>query len=216
MFIFCVIDQTKHLNAVLQAWKGLGITGVTIIESTGLHRHTEQPHIPMRYALSSTSSERGNITLFSVVESEGLIQRCLVATEAVVGDFGGPNSRINVPFFTIPDESFTHLPGWQQTLYKIKRRQSVTPECQAETHLYVPTNPAVAEASGRYWDEKNQQVRSNRSSYNRVPTILAAQRQIFLEPSRVQFPIPRRASRPRPIPAPECPSAPGSLRSPAQ
>ena len=92
--ILCVIDQTEHLDAVLQAWVGLGITGVTILESTGLHRLTEQPHIPMRYAFGNTSSERGNFTLYSVVESEGLIQRCLEATEAVVGDFGAPNTGI--------------------------------------------------------------------------------------------------------------------------
>lgn len=94
--ILCVIDQPEYLNAVLKSWKEIGITGVTILESTGLYRLSEQPHIPMRYAFGSTSSERGNLTLFSVVESEEMIQLCLGRTEAVVGDFSGPNTGIFV------------------------------------------------------------------------------------------------------------------------
>jgi len=78
--ILCVIDKPDHLNAVLQEWQQNGITGVTILESTGLHRLAEQPHIPMRYVFGSTSSERGNITLFAVVENEEIIQRCLEIT----------------------------------------------------------------------------------------------------------------------------------------
>jgi hypothetical protein len=94
--IVCVIDQLDHLNAVLQAWKAHGITGITMLESTGLHRLSEIPHVPMRYAFPSASSERGNITLFTVVEKEETIQRCLEITEAIVGDFNGPNTGIFV------------------------------------------------------------------------------------------------------------------------
>lgn len=92
--IVCVIDQPEHLNAVLTAWRKNGINGVTILESTGLHRLAEQVHIPMRYAHGSTSAERGNVTLFTVVEKEETIQRFLELTEAVVGDFNGPNTGI--------------------------------------------------------------------------------------------------------------------------
>jgi hypothetical protein len=94
--IVCVIDQPEQLNAVLHAWKENGITGITILESTGLHRLSEQPHIPMRYVFGSTHSERGNITLFTVVETEAFIQRCLEITETIVGDFNGPNTGIFV------------------------------------------------------------------------------------------------------------------------
>lgn len=94
--IVCVIDQPDHLNAVLQAWKANGITGITMLESTGLHRLSEQPHVPMRYAFGSASSERGNITLFTVVEKEETIQHCLEITETIVGDFSGPNTGIFV------------------------------------------------------------------------------------------------------------------------
>lgn len=94
--ILCVIDQPEHLNSVLQAWRKGGITGVTLLESTGLHRLSQQSHVPMRYAFGSASSERGNITLFTVVEDETLIQRCLEITEAIVGDFNEPNTGVFV------------------------------------------------------------------------------------------------------------------------
>lgn len=92
--ILCVIDQPEQLRPVLLAWQQQGITGVTILESTGIHRLSEQPHIPMRYAFGSASSERGNITLFTIVETEEAIQRCLQATEELVGDLDGPNTGI--------------------------------------------------------------------------------------------------------------------------
>jgi hypothetical protein len=94
--ILCVIDQPEKLNDVLHAWRQDGITGVTILESTGLHRLSQQAHVPMRYAFGSANSERGNLTLFTIVEDEATIQRCLALTEAVVGDFNGPNTGIFV------------------------------------------------------------------------------------------------------------------------
>lgn len=92
--IVCVIDQPEHLSRVLHAWRDNGITGVTILESTGLHRFTQQPHIPMRYLFGKTEAEGGNVTLFTVVDQEEMIQRCLELTEAVVGDFNNPHTGI--------------------------------------------------------------------------------------------------------------------------
>jgi hypothetical protein len=92
--ILCVIDQPERLAAVLRAWKDIQVSGVTILESTGIHRLIEQHHIPMRYSIGSTSPEQGNVTLFTVVENEDLIHHCLEATEAVIGDFAGPNTGI--------------------------------------------------------------------------------------------------------------------------
>lgn len=94
--VMCVIDQPEDLKPVLKIWQQNGIRGVTIIESTGLHRFSRQPHIPMRYAYSGGTSEWGNYTLLTVVESEEDIQRCLRLAEEVVGDFNGPNTGIFV------------------------------------------------------------------------------------------------------------------------
>lgn len=92
--ILCVIDQIDHVNAVLKSWKGIGVTGVTILESTGLHRVIQQAPVPMRYAFGSPSAERGNVTLLTVVENEEKVQNCMEATESVIGDFSEPNTGI--------------------------------------------------------------------------------------------------------------------------
>lgn len=92
--ILCVIDQPERLRPLLHAWKQNNITGVTIMESTGMHRLSEHTHVPMRYLFGSSAPERGNITLFTVVEDEETIQRCLEVTESIIGNFNEPNTGI--------------------------------------------------------------------------------------------------------------------------
>lgn len=94
--ILCVVDQVDQLNTVLDAWRNNGIRGVTIVESTGLHRHIAKLHIPMRYTFGSASAERGNVTLLTVVETEEMARRCLEITESITGDFDDPNTGIFV------------------------------------------------------------------------------------------------------------------------
>lgn len=74
---------------------------------------------------------------------------------------------VRVTSVAIPDERLTHLPNWQRKLYEIKRSKSITAERQAETYVYLAADPAAANISGSYWDENNQQVRSNKNSYNK-------------------------------------------------
>lgn len=74
---------------------------------------------------------------------------------------------VRVTNVAIPDERITHLSGWVQSLYKLKRRMAITPERQAETYVYLAADPVVENITGGYWDENNRQVRANRSAYNR-------------------------------------------------
>lgn len=74
---------------------------------------------------------------------------------------------VRVTNVAVPDERLTNIPRWALQLYQLKRRMAITPERQAETYVYLATDPAVAAISGGYWDENNRQVRSNRNSYNR-------------------------------------------------
>lgn len=92
--ILCVIDDPHKVNSVMKAWRTAGVSGVTIVESTGLHRTQKAPRIPMRYLIDREEWERGNITLLAVVDDEAMIQRCLEAAESVVGDFDSPNSGV--------------------------------------------------------------------------------------------------------------------------
>ena len=92
--VMCVVDDPAKLDAVLDAWKKAGTGGVTVIESTGFHRLRTIPAVPMRYTFGPTRSERGNYSLFSVVENEAMIQLCLEATESVLGSLSNPNTGI--------------------------------------------------------------------------------------------------------------------------
>jgi NAD(P)-dependent dehydrogenase (short-subunit alcohol dehydrogenase family) len=73
---------------------------------------------------------------------------------------------VRVTNVAVPDERLAHLPGWMKKLYDIKRSKSITPERQAETYVYLAADPVVATVTGGYWDENNQQVQSNKNSYN--------------------------------------------------
>lgn len=92
--ILCVVDDPHKTTNVMKAWRMAGVSGITVIESTGLHRVQKARHIPMPYLIGGEESERGNITLLAMIEDEALIQRCLEAAESVVGDFNTPNSGI--------------------------------------------------------------------------------------------------------------------------
>jgi NAD(P)-dependent dehydrogenase (short-subunit alcohol dehydrogenase family) len=74
---------------------------------------------------------------------------------------------VRVTNVAIPDERISHLPKWIQKIYSLKRSMSITPERQAETYVYLAADPEVQNITGGYWDENNQQVRSNQNSYNR-------------------------------------------------
>jgi len=75
---------------------------------------------------------------------------------------------IRVTNVALPDEKIAHLPAWMQRLYRLKRGMAITPERQAETYVYLATDPRVEKITGGYWDENNRQVRSNRKSYDRA------------------------------------------------
>jgi len=81
-------------------------------------------------------------------------------------DTGVTVNCVRVTNVAISDDRLTHLPVWMRKLYSLKRKFSITPERQAETYLYLAADPKVAEVTGKYWDENNKQVESNKNSYN--------------------------------------------------
>ncbi len=92
--IMLVLDDSDHLDAILEAWSDLGVSGVTIIESSGMHRRLVK-RIPMRYLYGNQAiEESGNLTLLVIVRKEKLIQECLKAAEKIVGDLNQPNTGV--------------------------------------------------------------------------------------------------------------------------
>ncbi|MEJ5201108.1 MAG: hypothetical protein WHV66_02645 [Anaerolineales bacterium] len=94
--IMLILDQPNKLIEVLDAWDAVGICGATILESTGVFKlRTRQLNLPARYAFPlSEITEQGNYTIISIVPDEPMIQRCLEATEQIIGDLNQPKTGI--------------------------------------------------------------------------------------------------------------------------
>jgi hypothetical protein len=99
--ILLVLQDTAKLEDVLTAWENAGVKGITILRSLGLahaHRHALREDIPLIPSLDDFLSrdEDFNRTLFTVTDSEELIDRVIEVTEAITGDLDSPNSGLLV------------------------------------------------------------------------------------------------------------------------
>lgn len=98
--ILFVLNNSEHLQAVLDAWERAGVSGVTILPSTGLGRMRQKqglredfPLLPDLEDFYRQAAENSQ-TLFTLVEDEKLVPRILAATEEVVGDLDQPGNGI--------------------------------------------------------------------------------------------------------------------------
>ena len=98
-----VLDCSERCPDVLDAWENAGVTGITILESTGMARvrnalRDDMPLMPsLRDLLSGT--EEHHRTLFSVVEDDEILERAIAVTQEVVGDLSEENTGI---LFVVP------------------------------------------------------------------------------------------------------------------
>lgn len=95
--VMLVLQQIDRLDAVLSAWRAIGVPGATIVESTGTYARERRRHIASRFPFAQASPadmERGQFTLFAAVEDASWADRCLEAAESVVGDLSEPNTGI--------------------------------------------------------------------------------------------------------------------------
>ena len=97
--IMFVLDDPSQLDAVLTAWRTVGVTGITIVESSSFHRRQAHllgaRYIPLLLALQERV-EQESYTLFAAVPTLPLVEQCFAATEQVVGDLREPNTGIIV------------------------------------------------------------------------------------------------------------------------
>ncbi len=110
--IVFVLDNPALLNDVLEAWATAGVQGVTIIESTGVHRvrgRVSTQDVPLMLGLSRLlrTDQVGHNTIFAVVEDMATVERVKAVTEAVVGDLSGPNTGV---LFAVPVAAAWGLP----------------------------------------------------------------------------------------------------------
>jgi nitrogen regulatory protein P-II 1 len=98
-----VLDNPDQCHSILDAWEQAGVTGITILESTGQARmrkamRDDLPLMPsLRDLLAGT--ELHHRTLFSVVGDDEVLERAIAATERTIGDL---NSHHTGVLFVMP------------------------------------------------------------------------------------------------------------------
>ncbi len=98
--ILFVLHDPERLHEVLSCWHETGVSGVTILPSTGFKRLTETsalrddlPLIPSLEDLEQ-QEERLNRTLFTIVPNDEMVDKVLNATQSLIGDLNLPNTGI--------------------------------------------------------------------------------------------------------------------------
>jgi len=96
MVIF-VLDDIDRCKDILDAWEAAGITGVTILESSGLGRVRQagmRDDLPLMPSLSDLfkRAETRHRTLFTVIKDQEKIDAIVEATQSVMGDLEQPNT----------------------------------------------------------------------------------------------------------------------------
>lgn len=98
--ILFVLHDTNNLEAVLNAWDEAGVSGVTILPSTGLGRLRQstalRDDIPLIPRLEDIlcHEEQLNRTIFTMVEDDETVNRVVRATENIIGNLNKPNTGI--------------------------------------------------------------------------------------------------------------------------
>jgi len=98
--VLLVLQDNSVLNDILLAWKEVGATGITVLQSMGMSHlmlkpglREDFPMMPGIDDLSEVSSE-SNLTLFTIVPDEIIADRIVEATERITGSLDLPNTGI--------------------------------------------------------------------------------------------------------------------------
>lgn len=82
--LLAVIDDEDLLDDLITAWIDLGVSGATVIETTGALRLVTQ-HVPIFAGLRSLTSggARHSKTIFAVIEGNLLLDRAIARLESI-------------------------------------------------------------------------------------------------------------------------------------
>ncbi len=115
--VMLVVDELEHCPAIFDAWEEIGVTGVTILESTGLGRirrasgyRDDLPLMPSIRNLLQAQEEHHR-TLMVLVKKEATIDKIVAATESIIGDLNEPHTGV---LFVMPVLRVVGIPGWDE------------------------------------------------------------------------------------------------------
>ncbi len=100
--IILVVHDVERFEDVMHAWKGAGVSGVTVLPSIGMQKVDDEkalredlPLFPMLNSLFEQEEEL-NRTLFTIVEGDEMVDKVSAATVATLGDLDLPNTGVMV------------------------------------------------------------------------------------------------------------------------
>ena len=110
--LFLVLNEIEYLDDILSAFVEAGVKGATILDSQGMASaiaSNSDRQIPLFGSLKSflDSSRPYNKTVFTVVESQELLDKAIDAINSVVGDICKPGIGL---MFTVPVGNIYGLP----------------------------------------------------------------------------------------------------------
>lgn len=98
--ILLVLQDVTKLDEVIQAWEQAGVNGITILRSLGMANvrkvglREDMPIIPSLDDF--LHHEDFNRTIFTVTDSETMVDNVISVTEAITGDLDQPNTGVLV------------------------------------------------------------------------------------------------------------------------
>lgn len=98
-FVLLVVNRPEKLDQVLDALASLGVTGVTILESSGLGRaqrlRDDLPLFPSLRKLFEAEEYRHR-TIFTVVDDDVNMDDLFAAVERILGNLDEPETGIMI------------------------------------------------------------------------------------------------------------------------
>jgi nitrogen regulatory protein PII len=95
--VVIIVDDPEVTPQVLEAWDHLGVSGATILESSGMGRikkHGLRDDIPLMPRLEDFLDVRNepSTTILSVVESEALVEEMASVAQEITGNLDDPHT----------------------------------------------------------------------------------------------------------------------------
>jgi hypothetical protein len=98
--VLLVLHDPDYLKELLAAWKALGVSGVTVMYSTGLGRITQgrgmRDDLPLIPSLQDFYEAHDDMsrTLFTVVPDQDVVQSLITAARKVIGNLEDPDTGL--------------------------------------------------------------------------------------------------------------------------
>ncbi|GAB4581182.1 MAG: hypothetical protein Fur0022_39290 [Anaerolineales bacterium] len=105
--VLFILHNAEYLEELLDAWEEAGVSGATILHSSGLGRvrqgHGWRDDLPLIPSLKTMfeHEEYFSRTLFTIVENEEIVNKVLAATEKTIGDLMNPDTGVMVVLPTV-------------------------------------------------------------------------------------------------------------------